>query len=318
MPSLKDISDFRQNLMDFATGRSEFDPYEFTTARQSLITDISLKDYIPDFVKKCRSPQDFWDYIKSKHSDYAGRRNEIREAFDPLLEHLELGIADEPKSLSLNKAFISYSNLDKEIAGRIKAVLRNYAIESFMAHDDIEVSQVWMSRILSEVQDCGIFICLLSKNFLSSHFCLQETGIASSITGLCVVPLSIDGTTPPGFLNKFQSAKISSESISIDDMVPAFLERSQAFGIDIALLALENSGAYRVAETRAQRVIPYLDRMTLDQTKRLINSCRTNSQIYDASLCANTFFPIIVSKFAKFMSEDAIKFFNLKIEQYSL
>lgn len=40
-------------------------------------------------------------------------------------------------------AFISYQTADKQIAGRIKELLESIGITSFLAHEDIDVSEEW-------------------------------------------------------------------------------------------------------------------------------------------------------------------------------
>ncbi len=63
------------------------------------------------------------------------------------------------------KAFISYSTQDKKYGAAVKAVLEEINIESFLAHDDVMVSEKWKERILAELRKCEIFIPLLSENF---------------------------------------------------------------------------------------------------------------------------------------------------------
>src|SRR5665213_2968817 len=98
-------------------------------------------------------------------------------------------------------AFISYSHLDREYGAQVKKVLSEVDIEAFLAHDDIEISEEWRERILVELRRCDIFVPLLSANFLSSKWAPQEAGFTISRPDVVIVPLSIDGTTPFGFLS---------------------------------------------------------------------------------------------------------------------
>ena len=76
-------------------------------------------------------------------------------------------------------AFISYQTSDKVIAGRVKNVLLTVRIDSFLAHEDIHVSEEWRLKILEEISKADIFIPLLSKNYHESPWCVQEAGIAA-------------------------------------------------------------------------------------------------------------------------------------------
>jgi hypothetical protein len=49
-------------------------------------------------------------------------------------------------------AFISYQTEDKQIAGRIKSLLETIGVKSFLAHEDIDVSEEWRIKILEEWQ----------------------------------------------------------------------------------------------------------------------------------------------------------------------
>ena len=75
------------------------------------------------------------------------------------------------------RAFISYSTDDKKHAGAVKVALDEIKIESFLAHDDLHVSEEWKERILKELKKCDIFVPLLSEAFKRSDWCGQETGI---------------------------------------------------------------------------------------------------------------------------------------------
>ena len=102
-------------------------------------------------------------------------------------------------------AFISYQTKDKWVAGKLKKILGEYGIDTFLAHEDINVSEEWRVKILEELTKADIFICILSKNFLQSFWCLQESGIAAFRSDLTVIPISIDGTIPVGFIGNIQS-----------------------------------------------------------------------------------------------------------------
>ena len=88
-------------------------------------------------------------------------------------------------------AFISYSHKDREVAREAKQVLAKAGIDAFFAHDDLEVSEQWQSRIKDELRCCNLFVPLLSKNFRESPWTLQEIGFIASRSEVKIAPLSM-------------------------------------------------------------------------------------------------------------------------------
>src|SRR5665213_3136953 len=106
-------------------------------------------------------------------------------------------------------AFLSYQTTDKAIAGEIGAFLRELGIASFLAHEDIEVSHQWQVRIFEELARAELFVAVLSTHYLTSPYCLQESGVAIARgAGVTIAPLSIDGTIPPRFMGHIQASRL--------------------------------------------------------------------------------------------------------------
>src|ERR1035438_3292379 len=117
------------------------------------------------------------------------------------------------------RAFISYSVIDKQFAGGVKRALENLGVECFLAHEDIRVSEEWKDRILQELREADIFVTVLSERFKASEWCSQELGFIVSRPEVVIVPLSIDGTNPYGFISHVQGQYVSNE-----DAIPAIIE----------------------------------------------------------------------------------------------
>ena len=78
----------RNGLISHATDGS-INERVYRILRKELMDDPATASLLPKFVRTCRDPSDFWGYIKEAHGTYAARRAEIRQAFVPLLDHLE-------------------------------------------------------------------------------------------------------------------------------------------------------------------------------------------------------------------------------------
>lgn len=62
---------------------------EYLRLRRELLGEPTIGDLIPSFVKQCRDPFQFWEFIKYEFRSYAERRQYLWDGFRPLLEYLE-------------------------------------------------------------------------------------------------------------------------------------------------------------------------------------------------------------------------------------
>lgn len=77
-------------LMDKAVGGTgTLATAEYAHIRRVLLEHPRVQDRLPPFIKKYRTIDEFWTYIKAAHKTYAERRTFLAEQFNPLLDHLE-------------------------------------------------------------------------------------------------------------------------------------------------------------------------------------------------------------------------------------
>jgi hypothetical protein len=99
-PELYVYAESLQNMMVArATGDGTVRARDYLEARERLTSEPSIQRLLPVFVKTCRTPEQFWAYIRKQHEKYEGRREHIWGAFNPLLAHLEQGSAAPPDKL---------------------------------------------------------------------------------------------------------------------------------------------------------------------------------------------------------------------------
>lgn len=206
------------------------------------------------------------------------------------------------KSLRL---FLSYSNKDKRIAGAIKEAFNHYGMEAFLAHEDIQVGQEWRNTILNNLKDFDVFIAIISKNFKDSNWTDQEVGFA-----ICqekaIVPVSIDGQIPYGFLEmiqtltKFQYREYKKNRYSSEmvlDCKESVFEIIRIIASKIAsktelkenlkdslIRSLSNAGSFANAENHFE-ILNSLQPFTKEQINEIINQSIQNNQIYYANRC---------------------------------
>lgn len=214
-------------------------------------------------------------------------------------------------------AFVSYQTADKRVAGRLKNVLAEIEIDSFLAHEDIAVSEEWRLKILEEIGKADIFICILSENYFKSAWCVQESGIAAFRAKLPVIPLSIDGTIPQGFISHLQSVKVDPKSITIDNLLPAFLKHNFSMGIEILTEQVHRSSSFRGAEVNFQMILPHIPKMTDEQITLLLEYAADNNQVHHASRCASEYIPPLLKSHGHLLSRKTRSFLKEVCAQYA-
>jgi hypothetical protein len=129
------------------------------------------------------------------------------DLFDKYYQAPSLGI--EGKRLEV---FLSYSNKDKEIAGKIATLLREKGVGVFLAHEDIEVSDEWRIEILKHLNNDNFLVSLLTENYEASTWANQEAGYMMGKGGKNI-SLVVGNTDIKkfGFLESLQGIKVEGE-----------------------------------------------------------------------------------------------------------
>ncbi|MHB1669226.1 toll/interleukin-1 receptor domain-containing protein [Thiomonas sp.] len=214
-------------------------------------------------------------------------------------------------------AFLSYQTADKAAAAQVKAVLSGVGISAFLAHEDIAVSEEWRLKILEEIGKASIFVGLLSKNYFQSPWCVQESGIAAYRSDMTVIPLSLDGTIPQGFISNFQSVKVDPDRITIRDLIPGFLKHDFSAGVELITDLIGRSGGFRSAEANFQLLLPHVPKMTDEQIKVLLERAAENNQVHHASLCARDYLPPLLKSHGHLLKRTTRSFLKKVCAQYA-
>ena len=213
-------------------------------------------------------------------------------------------------------AFISYQTGDKLVAREIKDILETVGIKSFLAHEDIDVSEEWRIKILNEIGNADLFISVLSNNYYSSPWCMQESGIAAYRGDMTIIPLSIDGSIPKGLFANIQSTKIKPGKISITDLLPGLIKFDFNQAVVEIIEMIGESGSFRGAETNFKIILPYLDGLTPAQNKQLLEHAAKNNQIHHAGLCATEYLPPLIDKHGHLLDSETKGFLQGICDKY--
>jgi len=74
--------------------------------------------------------------------------------------------------------FISHANSDKELGMCIKDLLKEFHIKSFVAHEDIEICDIWEPTIIKTLENAKIMLILATKDIENSPWVNFEIGLA--------------------------------------------------------------------------------------------------------------------------------------------
>jgi hypothetical protein len=109
----------------------------------------------------------------------------------------------------MKKIFLSHSYKDRDIANRIieKLIIKIFNIDkqtdiffTSKRETGIESSINWRNKIKSNLQECDIFIVLITTNFKDSEMCLAEIGAAwalnKKIYPLILPPIKYENFSP--------------------------------------------------------------------------------------------------------------------------
>ena len=215
------------------------------------------------------------------------------------------------------KAFISYSMIDKVWAAKTKNALAHLEMESFMAHDDLVVSEEWKSRIVEELLSADILVCLLSKDFKASDWCPQELGFIVARPETIIIPLSLDGTVPFGFINHIQSQalKLPSEMEIEGMIINALLRRKLKLGVHFSIQQMLKVKGYRIAEDITRRLVQFFPTFSPDQANAFAEAAVKNATVWDAGECATEILPKFLDICGNIIAEKTAKSLRFQITE---
>ena len=187
------------------------------------------------------------------------------------------------------KVFLSYSSLNKKLAGQLKYALEDYGLEVFLAHEDIEPSAEWVDTIINELKACDIFIPIITENFKESDWTDQEIGIAFAYNKV-IIPIKL-AADPHGFISRYQALKIDTNKIkssccklvkviSSNPILRDLLNR------DDLIKKFGNSRSFENAANNTELLLS-IEGFTIHQVTDIIKHTINNKQINESSKARN-------------------------------
>jgi TIR domain len=102
------------------------------------------------------------------------------------------------------RLFVSHIALRKDKAARLKGCLDSFAINAFVAHDDIHPTLEWQSEIERALGTMDAFLAMHTDGFSESCWTQQEIGYAVC-RRVKIISLKMGNEDPAGFISKHQA-----------------------------------------------------------------------------------------------------------------
>lgn len=171
------------------------------------------------------------------------------------------------------------------------------------------------SAYLKELRRCELFIPLLSSNFLTSKWAPQEVGFIVSRHKVAIAPISLDGTTPFGFISHVQSGKIpKGGSVTLELLVDPLVGRIPRKILPGLIRIASKAGSFRYAESRMAPLVPYFRKLRPEEAQALVEASVRNGQIWSAVLCRTEYLPEFVRHQAKNIAPKTLRALKYQIE----
>jgi hypothetical protein len=194
------------------------------------------------------------------------------------------------------RIFICASSKDIDKAKIIRETLSDcYGFDAFLFDHSLIGSQDYIKEIVTHLDNCEIFIPLLSKNFHDSSFCNQEIGFAiyRQIKKQTIIyPISLDGTksydlfdhiqaTPCDGKDPYGELKATTGFFNIIVSHRDFNQFQQR-AIENMLIVLNETDNWKAISTIPYTLLEVIKNkitLTQKQLNKIVNAVKTNSAI---------------------------------------
>ena len=189
------------------------------------------------------------------------------------------------------RVVICCSAEDEKLGSAIKESLATIEIGSFVAHDGSDLPEKIIKRIIDGLGEFDAFIPLLSADFKNSDYCSQELGVAY-FKNLLIIPLSLDGTIPYGFISGFRSPPVNENNIPLDYIMKLIRDQFPTIDITQKLInALRKVDSPDKAEEVMTTIEPYFDRLNDLEINAIIDISTKNEHIQASNSCTTEYLP---------------------------
>lgn len=216
----------------------------------------------------------------------------VRNAQDgPLVDLLGFVSPDQETDLDLNsqpspwlpgyfKLFGSHITADKEFVSQVKRQLGRWAVDLFVAHQDIKPSKQWVAEIELALDSCDALAAFLTAGFHESYWTDQEVGYATR-RRVPIIPICM-GAMPYGFMARNQGLR--AEKLDPAELAEAIFMTLAANPLTAGRLAEAVTNYVADADSfaraiRGSELFPFIEQWDPTLLRRLEESIESNYEV---------------------------------------
>lgn len=195
-----------------------------------------------------------------------------------------------PDSLSiwkpgLARVFISHRDKHKAKVQELGNALEAYGMSCFVAHETIPADEEWQKTIVNGLETMELMVAVLTDDFHESVFCMQEVGYALG-RSVPVISLKVGSSDPVGFTSHKQAQRGSLDeplkaAKSLFPIIGDRLRRLERLN-DVLVNSFCDAQDWYDARERFDRIKSQVERLTPDQTAKIVASYASNDQLHNA------------------------------------
>ncbi len=151
---------------------------------KELQADSRTKSSVVLMLTNRDNPEDVVRAMKAGATDYVVKSDDTRELKDKLTLYTQQKVIPRRKNIvpsvqlhpknSRHRIFVSYSREDREFANWVKDSLASDTYETWIDHNNIKASQIWLLAIEAALKSCDAMVLVLSPAALKSPFVHAE------------------------------------------------------------------------------------------------------------------------------------------------
>lgn len=195
------------------------------------------------------------------------------------------------------EVFISHADENKTQAREVADAIKTHeGINVFVAHEDLEPGTDWKKELTEKINQCDVFIVLLTDKFHIAEWTEQEVGIAHAFKKR-MIPIRFDSTLTTGFMTDFQATKISyplqdHEIKNLVDVMVAYSDEGQRRTNEL-IEQLRSATSFIEANACARILFGATNKFTQEQINKIAQAYLENYEIrggFDSNpKCLNLF-----------------------------
>ena len=180
------------------------------------------------------------------------------------------------------RLFISHRDGDKQAVHEVASYLREYGINSFVAHETIEPDEDWQREIRRALQSMDAMLVFITEALFQSIWVNQEIGYALA-RSVPIISIKLGEQDPAGFINHRQAIRGSIDNpkynaSKIRETLRKRLLSSPRYR-EVALGRFMKANSFKTAENTFDDLASLND-LSSEELSNLVDAYNANNQLH--------------------------------------